>query len=149
MVIVDQRYVNASCVYITLIDKRVVHRLDLLSNPSYSTIHTHLQMVDVAVEGGGISGDPYGGEGHWGEWLGLANEVGSGVVDVSLSLLEHCLSILHPDSHFNCHHIIYHIKLQKTYALEVGLESGVEDVSSLARREEVVVRMCSFDTLFH
>lgn len=43
----------------------------------------------------------------------------------------------------------YPIKLQKTYALEVGLESGVEDVSSLARREDVLVRMSSFDTLFN
>ena len=27
--------------------------------------------------------------------------------------------------------------------------SGVQDVSSLARREEVVVSICSFDTLFN
>ena len=45
------------------------------------------QMVDVAAEGGGISGDAYAGEGHWGEGLELANGVGSGVVAVSLSLL--------------------------------------------------------------
>ena len=50
--------------------------------------HTHKQMVDVAVEEGGISeGDAYGGKGHWGEGLGLAKEVGSGGVAVSLSLL--------------------------------------------------------------
>ena len=51
-------------------------------------------MPDVAAEGGGISGDACGGEGHWGEGLELAKEVGSGVVAVSLFLLEHCLSIL-------------------------------------------------------
>ena len=44
-------------------------------------------MAGVAVDGGGISGDAYGGEGHWGEGLELANGVGSGVVAVSLSLL--------------------------------------------------------------
>lgn len=51
-------------------------------------------MVDVAVEGGGISGDAYGVEGRWGEGLGLATEVGSGVIAVSLSLLEHCFALL-------------------------------------------------------
>ena len=45
-------------------------------------------MVDVAVEGGGISGDANIGEGYWGEGLGLANEDGSGVIAVSLFLLE-------------------------------------------------------------
>ena len=44
-------------------------------------------MVDVADEGGGISGNPYGGEDRWGEGLGLTTEGGSGVVAVSLSLL--------------------------------------------------------------
>ena len=51
-------------------------------------------MVDVAVAEGGVSGDAFGGEGRWGEGLELPTEVGSGVVAVSLSLLEHCLSIL-------------------------------------------------------
>ena len=41
-------------------------------------------MVDVAVEGGGISGGTNSGEGCWGEGLGLATEDGSGFVDVSL-----------------------------------------------------------------
>ena len=45
-------------------------------------------MVDIVVEGGGISGGTYGVEGHWGEGLGLANEDGSGVVAVSLFLLD-------------------------------------------------------------
>ena len=49
-------------------------------------------MVDLAVEGGGISGDAYGGEGRWGDTgLGLANEVKSGVV--SLSMLKHCFAL--------------------------------------------------------
>jgi len=48
-------------------------------------------MVDLAVEGGGISGDAYGGKGRWGEGLGLANEVKSGAV--SLSLLKHCFAL--------------------------------------------------------
>ena len=46
--------------------------------------HTHKQMVDVAVEEGGISGGTNGGKGYWGEVLGLAKEVGSGAVAVSL-----------------------------------------------------------------
>ena len=42
-------------------------------------------MAGVAVEEGGISErDAYGGKGHWREVLGLAKEVGSGVVAVSL-----------------------------------------------------------------
>ena len=52
-------------------------------------------MVDIAVkeggisvaanvEGGGTSGGTNGGDGHWRDWLGLANEDGSGVVSVSL-----------------------------------------------------------------
>ena len=41
-------------------------------------------MAGVAVEGGGISEDAYGGKGHWEEELEVANEVGSGVVTVSL-----------------------------------------------------------------
>jgi len=46
-------------------------------------------MVDVAVavEERGISGGTNGGVGCLGEGLELANEVGSGVVAVSLSLL--------------------------------------------------------------
>jgi len=41
-------------------------------------------MVDVAVEGGGISGDANSGEGRWGDVLEVANDVGSGVIAVSL-----------------------------------------------------------------
>jgi len=41
-------------------------------------------LVDVADEGGGISGDAYSVEGRWGGWLGLATEVRSGVIAVSL-----------------------------------------------------------------
>ena len=88
MIIVDQRYVNASSVHI-LSYESVVHYLRLqptLTHP-ISLYHTHLQMVDVAVEGGGIRGDANGGKGCWGEGLGLAKDVGSGFVAVSLSLL--------------------------------------------------------------
>ena len=60
--------------------------LPILTHP-IPLYHTHKQMVDVAVEGGGISGDACGGKGRWGEGLGLAKEDGSGVVAVSLSLL--------------------------------------------------------------
>ena len=66
---------------------------DLLSNTPIP-LRTLKQMVDVAVEGGGISGDAYGGEGRWGEGLELATENGSEVVAVSLSLLEHCFALL-------------------------------------------------------
>ena len=44
-------------------------------------------MTGVAVEGGGISEDAYGVEGRWGDVLGSATEVGSGVVAVRLSRL--------------------------------------------------------------
>ena len=60
--------------------------LDLISI-LFHYYHTHKQMVDVAVEGGGISGDANSGEGRWGDVLEVANDVGSGVIAVSLSLL--------------------------------------------------------------
>ena len=41
-------------------------------------------MVDVAVEGGGISEDANGGEVRWEDVLEVANDVGSGVIAVSL-----------------------------------------------------------------
>ena len=121
-------------------------------------------MAGVAIEGGGISGDAYSGEGHWEDWLGLAKDVGSGVVTVSLSLLWHCSLLYYNfDSHFNCYHIIYQIQLQKSNALQVGSEwgtkgwegdsgSGVKDVSVVAGRDEdVVVRdnLWPFPTNFY
>ena len=60
-------------------------------------------MVDVAVEEGCISGGINGGEDRWGEGLGLATEVRSGVIAVSLAdwtlfcssfISTHILSIL-------------------------------------------------------
>ena len=81
-------------------------------------------MVDVAVEEGGISDGTNGGEDRLREGLVLATEVGSGAVAVSLSLLEQCLSVLHPDSHFNCLHIIY-LPYQTTEDLCLG--SGFEE----------------------
>ena len=59
---------------------------NVISNTSFPLYHALKQMAGVAVEGGGISGGTNGVEGRWGEGLGLANEVGSGVVAVSLSL---------------------------------------------------------------
>ena len=150
MVIVDQRYVNASSV-ITLYESRAVLIFDLIYNTPHVIHHTHKQMVDVAVEGGGISENVYGSELCWGERLGLATEVGSGVVAVSLSLLDiaACSSII--STHISILIISSTLfKLQKSNALEVGLEWGtnwwkgdsgsdVKDVSSLAG-EDVMVR---------
>ena len=59
--------------------------MDVISNTPHVILPSHKQMVDVAVEGGGISGGTNGGEDRWGEGLGLAQEDGSGVVAVSLS----------------------------------------------------------------
>jgi len=59
---------------------------DLLSNTNTPIPRrTHKQMVDVAVEEGGISGGTNGGEDRWGDVLGLATEVRSGVIAVSLA----------------------------------------------------------------
>jgi len=66
----------------------------------------------------------------------------------------------HLDSPFNSHQIFYTLfNLQKSNTLEVGSEwgtdwwkkdsgSGVKDASVVARREDVMVRICSFDILF-
>ena len=67
-------------------------------------------MVDVAVEGGGISGDANSGEGRWGDVLEVANDVGSGVIAVSLFLLGLVLLFYHLDSPFNSRQIIYLIQ---------------------------------------
>lgn len=62
-------------------------------------------MVGVAVEEGSVNGDAFGSEGLWGDWLGLAKDVGSGVVAVSLFLsLNIVLLFYHLNSH--CHSII-------------------------------------------
>ena len=108
-------------------------------------------MVDVAVEKGGISGDAYGGEGCWGEGLGLAKEVGSGVVTVSLFLLDCFPPVI--SSRLTSSTLF---KLQKSPSNEEECTnwwkgdsgSDIQDVSGLAGREDVLVRICSFDTLF-
>lgn len=67
-------------------------------------------MVDVAVEGGGISGDANSGEGRWGDVLEVANDVGSGVIAVSLWWVDIVLLSYHLDSPFNSRQIIYPIQ---------------------------------------
>ena len=78
MFIVDQRYVNLYSSHHSSSSSSISSLKHILFH-----YHTHLQMVDVAVEGGGIIGDANNGEGCWGEGLEVARVVGSGVVAVS------------------------------------------------------------------
>ena len=75
---------------------RIWFNYDLLSNP-FHLHHTQIQMAEVAVNGGGISGGNNGGEERWGYGLGLAKEDESGLA-VSLNSISTIIVFLHLNS---------------------------------------------------